>query len=75
MWYTIIVNQEIRRMSMDFTRAVCLSVSESVTEAITHQTDAPPLSAEDGAIIFGLLLCVLLGFVLSFFILSRIKRK
>ena len=60
---------------MDIAKALNIAVSESVTEAITQQTAPPILSAEDGVIILGLVLCVLFGFVLSFFILSRIKRK
>lgn len=51
------------------------TVTDAVTDALTQSTDAPLLSAEDGAVIFGLVLCVLFGFVLSFFILSKIKRK
>ena len=60
---------------MEVAKALYLAFSESVTEAFTQPTDASALSAEDAAIIFGLALCVLLGFVLSFFILSRIKRR
>ncbi len=60
---------------MGIAKALKLTLSETVTEALTQPSDAPFLSAEDGAVIFGLLLCVLFGFVLSFFILSKIKRK
>ena len=48
-----------------------ISASESVTEAVS----SPALSADDVAVIAGIVLCLLFGFILSFFILAKIKRR
>ena len=61
---------EERRVLMNKIFAL-MTVSEAVTEAVS----SPALSPDDVSVIVGISLCVLLGFVLSFFILARIKRK